>query len=126
MGTATLRIGRNDDECVFCRIALLDPLGQVMRRYAGAVVFAPISPVTPGHLLVVSDEHVRDASERPAVTVVTFEAAAREAQRAGPCNLITSCGAEATQTVMHLHIHVVPRRHGDGLRLPWTAPEHDL
>ncbi len=40
--------------------------------------------------------------------------------RMNPCNLITSAGREATQTVFHLHIHVVPRRDGDGLALPWT------
>lgn len=35
--------------------------------------------------------------------------------------VITSIGADATQTVFHTHIHVVPRRPGDGLTLPWTG-----
>jgi histidine triad (HIT) family protein len=35
-------------------------------------------------------------------------------------NLITSGGREATQTVMHAHVHYVPRRRGDGLKLPWS------
>jgi histidine triad (HIT) family protein len=35
-------------------------------------------------------------------------------------NLITSQGAAATQTVMHLHLHLVPRTDGDGLKLPWS------
>lgn len=35
-------------------------------------------------------------------------------------NIITSRGSAATQTVYHLHLHVVPRREGDGLGLPWT------
>ena len=38
-------------------------------------------------------------------------------------NLITSKGREATQSVFHLHVHVVPRAAGDGLPLPWT-PQH--
>lgn len=40
----------------------------------------------------------------------------------GPENwaIITSIGANATQTVRHTHLHVVPRRPGDGLALPWT------
>jgi histidine triad (HIT) family protein len=45
------------------------------------------------------------------------------AAETGPCNIITSVGAEATQTVFHLHLHVVPRRFGDGLALPWTGQE---
>ena len=47
---------------------------------------------------------------------------------AASCNLITSVGAAATQTVKHLHIHIVPRHEGDGLHLPWTEqkkPEWD-
>lgn len=37
-----------------------------------------------------------------------------------PSNLITSAGAEATQSVFHLHVHIVPRGENDGLALPWT------
>ncbi|MFB8085929.1 HIT domain-containing protein [Streptomyces sp. NPDC055992] len=36
---------------------------------------------------------------------------------------MTSKGSPATQTVVHLHIHVLPRTDGDGLPLPWT-PQH--
>ena len=35
-------------------------------------------------------------------------------------NLITSAGIPATQSVLHLHIHIVPRYENDGLHLPWT------
>lgn len=38
-------------------------------------------------------------------------------------NLITSRGGAATQTVFHLHVHVVPREAGDGLALPWTPQQ---
>jgi hypothetical protein len=38
-------------------------------------------------------------------------------------NLITSVGAAATQTVRHLHIHLIPRREGDALALPWTGQQ---
>jgi hypothetical protein len=39
----------------------------------------------------------------------------------GDCNLIASRGPAATQTVPHLHLHLVPRLEGDGLPLPWTG-----
>jgi histidine triad (HIT) family protein len=82
--------------------------------------FAPLGPVVRGHRLVVPKAHVQDAAEDPAVTAETFRVAALVARQVGPCNLITSVGAEATQSVFHLHVHVVPRRLGDGLKLPWT------
>lgn len=36
-------------------------------------------------------------------------------------NLITSKGADATQSVYHLHVHIAPRQADDGLHLPWTS-----
>ncbi|MDN3056997.1 hypothetical protein PH213_21100 [Streptomyces sp. SRF1] len=47
--------------------------------------------------------------------------AAERAQRlGGQWNYLTSCGLDATQTVFHLHGHLVPRAAGDGLALPWS------
>jgi histidine triad (HIT) family protein len=51
--------------------------------------------------------------------------AAQWARTCGDANLITSVGSAATQTVFHLHVHVVPRRAGDGLALPWTSQKAD-
>jgi diadenosine tetraphosphate (Ap4A) HIT family hydrolase len=47
--------------------------------------------------------------------------AAIEVSHLGAANFITSAGRDATQTVFHLHIHIVPRHAGDGLALPWTG-----
>jgi histidine triad (HIT) family protein len=41
----------------------------------------------------------------------------------GQYNFITSAGKAATQSVMHLHIHIVPRQEGDGLLLPWSGQQ---
>jgi histidine triad (HIT) family protein len=43
-----------------------------------------------------------------------------QAEEISDCNLIVSKGPSATQTVAHLHLHIVPRRPGDGLALPWS------
>jgi histidine triad (HIT) family protein len=76
--------------------------------------------VTEGHILVIPKRHVRDALHNPDVTARTMQRAAElGACRKRSMNLITSVGAVATQTVFHLHIHLVPRREGDGLQLPW-------
>ncbi len=40
-------------------------------------------------------------------------------------NLLNSCGAAAGQTVVHFHIHVIPRYEADPLRLPWTPAPGD-
>jgi len=71
--------------------------------------------------LVIPAVHVADVEVNPAVSALTMTAAAELAGEHPACNVITSRGADATQKVFHLHIHVVPRRAGDGLALPWSA-----
>lgn len=105
--------------CPFCEL-ISAHASSWHRSWLHEVAFTPLNPVAPGHLLVVPREHVADAAEHPVTTASVFRAAAELAQEAGPCNLITSCGVEATQTIRHLHVHVVPRRPGDGLALPWS------
>jgi histidine triad (HIT) family protein len=92
----------------------------VSRRVHG-VVFSPLNPVTRGHVLVVPSVHVPHAAFDPKFTAEVMRCAAELADVVGDCNIITSVGPAATQTVEHLHVHVVPRRPGDGLPLPWTG-----
>lgn len=84
-------------------------------------VFEPLNPVTPGHLLVVPAEHVEHAKAAPNVAAGAMEVAATIAKRYRSANIITSIGVPATQSVRHLHLHVVPRHKNDGLLLPWSA-----
>lgn len=106
------------DGCVFCaKIAA----GDVERRWPAVVCFEPLNPVTPGHMLVVPVVHVPDVAADPFWSGQTMHAAAELAAQVGDCNVITSCGTAATQTVRHLHLHVIPRVVGDGLALPWTG-----
>lgn len=105
--------------CAFCAIVDGRAPATVMRRWRDAIAIVPLNPVTEGHVLVIPRWHVVDALEEPQVTADVMRYAAEYAQR--PANIITSAGVEATQTVFHLHVHVVPRREGDGLALPWTG-----
>lgn len=106
-------------DCVFCRIvAKQEPAEEVFRNNM-TIAITPRHPVTPGHLLVIPATHVADFTEKPALSAFVMHTAAVLAAGMGPCNLITSKGPEATQTVFHLHLHLVPRHYGDGLALPW-------
>lgn len=86
------------------------------------VMFTPLNPVTPGHMLFVPVKHDASAAAAPYNAAKAFQAAAQYVKLYVPeANIITSVGQAATQTVMHTHIHVVPRQRGDGLVLPWTS-----
>ena|SRR5579859_4864841 len=106
-------------DCVFCRIVAGTEPATIVRRWTDAIAIVPLSPVVGGHTLVIPHEHVQDALDAPYVTAQVMLRVASIA--APPCNIITSVGAEATQTVFHLHVHVIPRHPGDGLALPWTG-----
>src|SRR6185369_2606064 len=79
----------------------------------------PLNPVVDGHILFIPTLHVADFTEDPAVSSSVMFRAAQWAEFGGDCNLITSKGKDATQSVFHAHLHLVPRRAGDGLSLPW-------
>jgi histidine triad (HIT) family protein len=108
-------------DCVFCRIIAGYSPATVVCRTNVAIAIVPLNPVTPGHLLVIPTIHVADFTEKPSVSAAAMHFAANVAWDMGPCNLITSKGREATQSVFHLHIHIVPRAEDDGLALPWHS-----
>lgn len=118
--------------CVFCKIAAGTAPAKVVAEWPSAIAIVPLNPVVPGHVLVIPRKHVKDASESPELTgFVAFKAAelARDRTGGGDYNLIVNCGSAASQTVPHLHWHIVPRHEGDELSLPWTnqhrpAPTH--
>lgn len=108
--------------CPFCAIVAGDAPATVLAVWPDAVAIEPLNPVTPGHVLVIPREHVKDFAQDPFVTAAVMHRAAQHARTVGgEMNLITSRGEAATQSVFHLHVHLVPRREGDGLALPWHS-----
>lgn len=107
-------------DCVFCKRIARDEFDYWDEWN---VAFQPLNPVTPGHFLVVPRTHVSSALASPvhAGHALKFAAFLANQMNLGAANFITSAGAAATQTVPHLHLHIVPRREGDGLALPWTG-----
>lgn len=107
--------------CPFCDYA--GP-NEVVWESGAAYAVEPLRQVTPGHMLVIPRHHATDFADDPSVTAAAFRAAAEFTAdtELGDCNLITSRGEAASQTVRHVHIHVLPRTWDDMLRLPWNNP----
>jgi histidine triad (HIT) family protein len=109
--------------CAFCAIVAGRAPAAVVRRWDTVLAIRPRrGGVAPGHLLVIPHVHVADVGTCPATSAEVFAAAAELAGELPACNVITSRGRAASQTVEHLHAHVVPRNPFDGLALPWTTP----
>ncbi|WP_245650191.1 HIT family protein [Millisia brevis] len=120
--------------CPFCVIVRgKDPAARVVDRTSSTVAFLPLNPATRGHTLVVPTRHVPtvwglEAAEAEALARETtrIAEAVRGAVNPDGMNIIQSNGAAATQTVPHLHVHLVPRRHGDRMILDWPdGPAED-
>lgn len=110
--------------CPFCAMSRGDDDSRWLSEGRFSFIIEPLNPVVPGHVLVIPKMHVRDFAEAPSIFGAVCIHAGRYADRKGGAyNLITSKGEEATQSVFHLHVHLVPRRHDDGLKLPWTDQE---
>jgi histidine triad (HIT) family protein len=111
--------------CTFCD--LVRGAGEVSACYedADAVAFMDIQPVNAGHVLVVPREHHESLFDVPrelgvhlfAVTMRVAAAVKRVTQCEG-MNIIVSSGAAAGQDELHYHVHIIPRRKGDGFDVP--------
>jgi histidine triad (HIT) family protein len=109
----------NATACVFCQIAAGTTPAAVVRSWPDAIALVPLNPVVAGHVIVIPRQHVADLAANPDTAAAVMRRAAELA--VPPCNVITSAGSAATQTVFHLHLHIVPRAPGDGLALPWAS-----
>lgn len=108
-------------DCVFCDIIAGTAPAVIAYTWPEAVAFIPLNPVTVGHVLVVPRKHVSLPHEDPELyQAVQGRAAVFAGLMDTHYNLIANAGEEATQSIEHLHVHLLPRFHGDGLQLPWS------
>lgn len=111
-------------DCPFCDIAEGTGVATIIETGVDHVVFVPLGPHVPGHVLFVPRRHIDDATVDHALAAHVSAEAFRYVKRNGmQANVITSIGRDATQSVFHLHTHVIPRGSGDGLpdRWPWIG-----
>ncbi|MGW4752905.1 HIT family protein [Streptomyces chartreusis] len=117
--------------CPFCAIVAGDDTSaRVVCHSQETTAFFPLEPATRGHTLIVANRHVSDLTDlTPVESRDLGEAVLRTARaiRAGlspdGLNVIQSTGAAATQTVPHVHFHVVPRWSDDRMTLRWPTGE---
>jgi histidine triad (HIT) family protein len=107
-------------DCPFCAIVKGAAPATIVHEWDDALAIVPLNPVVDGHLLVIPKVHVADVGHDPETSAATMRRAA-ELAASQWCNVITSRGRVATQSVFHLHLHIVPRAENDGLALPWYS-----
>ena len=107
--------------CPFCAIVAGEAEASVVLRTPHATAFLDARPLFKGHTLVVPTAHVETLTDLPVPAIADYFAGVQSVARA----VQQGCGAQGTfvamnnivsQSVPHLHAHVVPRTKGDGLR----------
>jgi len=110
--------------CLFCKIVAREIPAEIVYDNEIVMAFLDITPVNPGHVLVIPKAHYPDFASTPPetlceVTVVAqhMAKAALAATGATGFNIGVNNGRVAGQLVDHMHLHVMPRRDGDGYDL---------
>jgi histidine triad (HIT) family protein len=119
-------------DCPFCEIVQReDPDVREVYRDEHVVAFFPTEPATLGHTLVIPREHIpdvwalrEDLAAELARVVLRLSAAVKRAVNPQGLNVIQSNGEAASQTVFHLHVHLVPRWKGDAIGRIWPVDAH--
>ena len=121
-----------DPNCIFCKIAAGTIPSFKLHEDAETLAFMDINPANDGHCLVIPKAHFPTLF---ALTPEAFAAAGRSVIKVANAinaaltpdgiNLLQANGPGAGQSVFHFHIHVLPRRHDDGLSINWTPKPGD-
>jgi histidine triad (HIT) family protein len=111
----------NLPDCPFCQIALDQAPASVVVRESRALAFLDARPLFEGHVLVVPRDHLADLAALTSDDQGAFFDLARRVALAlepalGAGGALLALNNKVSQSVPHLHLHIVPRQRGDGLR----------
>jgi len=117
---------KREANCIFCKIAAGEVPCFKVYEDAATLAFMDINPANEGHCLAIAKGHFEDIYAagtgevgKVAETAAKVAKAVREVVKPDGLNLIQANGPGAAQSVPHFHIHVLPRRLGDELKINW-------
>jgi histidine triad (HIT) family protein len=123
------------DVCIFCKIVAREIPAEIVFEDDLTIGFLDIGPLFPGHVLLAPKAHAHTLTDLPEATVGPLFLNAQKLTRAVEKGMeaqgsFIGINNRISQSVPHLHIHIVPRRPKDGLRgffwprKPYAGPEH--
>jgi histidine triad (HIT) family protein len=119
------------EPCVFCAIVAGESPAHVVLDDEATMAFLDVRPLFPGHVLLVPREHHETLTDLPAEQVEPLFSRARRLAAAveeamGAKGTFVAMNNRVSQSVPHLHVHVVPRTKGDGLKgFFWPRTRYD-
>jgi len=120
-------------DCIFCKIIAGEIPCFKLYESDDTLAFMDINPANEGHALVIPKEHFADvqavsnaAISSTVITAKMIAAAIEKTLSPDGINLLQCNGPAAAQSVLHFHMHVLPRRTGDELKLNWGLEPGDM
>ena len=118
------------DDCIFCKIATGKIPSATVYEDSHFRVILDINPATKGHCLIIPNEHFDNIYDLDGETAGKLFSLApcsaramRDALGCDGMNIVQNNGEIAGQTVLHFHLHLIPRYEGDGVQLTWKPNE---
>lgn len=110
-----------DYGCIFCRIVEGDLASPLVFEDESTLGFLDHRPLFPGHLLLIPKKHYETLADLPLSLIEPFFSNAQMLSRAVEAAMdaegtFVAMNNRVSQSVPHLHVHVVPRRRKDGLK----------
>lgn len=122
-----------DADCIFCKILEGEIPSFKVYEDEKTFAFMDINPANAGHVLVIPKHHEPNIFEIPerwlSATAITAQKIARTVEKAlapDGVNIVQANGEGAAQSVLHYHVHVLPRQNGDELKLNWGLVPGDM
>jgi histidine triad (HIT) family protein len=121
----TTMIKRRIAHCTFCDMIHGAAEVSICHEDSRAIAFMDVQPVNNGHVLVVPREHYESIADIPPDLALhlfriamDLGSAIRRVAGTDALNIVVNSGIEAGQDEPHYHVHIIPRRHGDGFEIP--------
>jgi len=122
----------DEANCVFCKIVAGTIPSFKLYEDAATLAFLDINPGNPGHALVIPKAHAANiyasADKDLAAAMATVRKVATAIEKTvkpDGLNLVQANGPGAAQSVFHFHMHILPRRNGDELKMNWGLKPGD-
>ena len=118
-------------KCLFCEIVSRAVEAEIVFESGLALAFLDHRPLFPGHVLLVPKAHVETLADLPAADLAGFFSAVQKIERAVELAMesegsFIAINNKVSQSVPHLHVHIVPRNKGDGLKgFFWPRRSYD-
>lgn len=120
------------NQCIFCKIIKGEIPSATVYEDEDFKAILDISPAAKGHVILFPKKHTdnlfeldQESASKALLVAQKVGIALKEELGFDGMNILQNNGVEAGQTIFHYHIHLIPRRDGDGVTIDWNHTSYE-